>query len=210
MPSLLQKFITDKITDYEEPQRAGTPRGERVGFSATKYHASLLALTDDVIDDQAQRLHISYGMLAKWRSEEDFKKLVLEHIEEFAHVFLANIFRTDEDLFSDVSNYSTALLRAVQDKAWPGIGAGKNEMKIFYRVRELLRSVGQKFADNDATLAGTKRIASRLDSEQRSQLADEYLGQVEAIVSKAAPTYEERRVALLALQVVRQLIKAPA
>jgi hypothetical protein len=86
---LLPKFIDSKLVAYVEPTKKGTPKGEPVGFSLTKYQATLYALRDRVLADkedlfaQAKELGISYGLLRKWRSEKKFKDLVSQHEKEF-------------------------------------------------------------------------------------------------------------------------------
>lgn len=86
---LLPKFIDEKLTNYIEPTKEGTPRGEPVGFSKAKYRATLEALREKVLpetDDlstQAKRLRVAYGVLRKWRSEPQFKQLVAQHEKEF-------------------------------------------------------------------------------------------------------------------------------
>ena len=42
---LLHRFIEEKLNAYVEPVRAGTPKGELIGFMRPKYHAALLFLT---------------------------------------------------------------------------------------------------------------------------------------------------------------------
>src|SRR5262249_18262949 len=91
---LLPKFIDDKLSTYVEPTKKGTPKGEPVGFSLTKYRATLYALRERVLEStedliaQAKELKVSYGLLRKWRSEQDFKHLVSRHEKEFTDYVL--------------------------------------------------------------------------------------------------------------------------
>jgi hypothetical protein len=86
---LLPKFIDEKLTTYIEPSKKGTPKGEPVGFSKTKYRASLNAFREKVLprtehlSTEAERLDVPYGVLRKWRSEPQFKELVAQHEKEF-------------------------------------------------------------------------------------------------------------------------------
>lgn len=86
---LLPRFIAFKLAEYEEPRKKGTPKGEPVGLSLTKYTATLYALRqkllarDEGLAAQAKELNISYGVLRKWRSEPQFKELVAQHEKEF-------------------------------------------------------------------------------------------------------------------------------
>jgi len=79
----LAEFITRKMASYQEPSRKGTPKGEAIGFSQLKHTAMLLALTNTDLRQVAKNLVISYGLLRKWRTEADFKKLMSSHAEEF-------------------------------------------------------------------------------------------------------------------------------
>ena len=86
---LLPRFIDEKLANYVEPSRKGTPKGEPVGFSKAKYRASLEALREKVLPEtndlstEAKRLRVPYGVLRKWRSEPQFKELVAQHEKEF-------------------------------------------------------------------------------------------------------------------------------
>jgi len=89
----LAKFINSKLKEYVEPTRTGTPKGEAVGFSLTKYQATLFTLRESLLDkedlkEQARKLGISYGLLRKWRSEQSFKDLVSQHAKEFVTYLL--------------------------------------------------------------------------------------------------------------------------
>jgi hypothetical protein len=85
--TLLDAFIDSKLANYVEPTKKGTPKGEPVGFSLTKYKATLYALRSEDVKAQSKALGISYGLLRKWRTEEAFKRLVFQHREEFANSF---------------------------------------------------------------------------------------------------------------------------
>jgi hypothetical protein len=83
----LADFLKEKAQSYAEPTRAGTPRGERVGLSAAKYAATLLALTSSDLKHQAKTLGVSYGLLRKWRTEAAFTEQVDGHAREFVERF---------------------------------------------------------------------------------------------------------------------------
>src|SRR5262249_44447716 len=87
----LSKFAKEKVANYDEPTRKGTPKGEPVGFSLKKYRASLLTLTNKSIEDQAKEIGVSYAVLRKWRSEQDFKDLVSRHEHEFFDFMLRSV-----------------------------------------------------------------------------------------------------------------------
>ena len=84
IPTLLSDFLELKARNYVEPKRAGTPKGERVGFSKRKYVASLcLALTNLKLKEQAEKLDVTYGLLRKWASEADFRAEIAKHRQDF-------------------------------------------------------------------------------------------------------------------------------
>jgi len=89
--SLIKEFFRNELARYREPRRQGTPRGERIGFSTVKYHASLLALANNDLREVARGLEISYGLLRKWRTEKEFKKAVNSHCDKFTGIFFKHL-----------------------------------------------------------------------------------------------------------------------
>jgi hypothetical protein len=87
--TVIERFIREKVEGYNEPTRQGVPRGEKRGFPRKKLYASLLALTDATLQDQAKRAGISYDVLRKWRSEPEFKQKVEEHRDAFLRYWSA-------------------------------------------------------------------------------------------------------------------------
>jgi len=71
-PTLLEKFLNEKLKNYMEPQRKGTPKGEPIGFSKQKYQATLLLMADMKQKDIAELIGVSYGLLRRWRTEKKF------------------------------------------------------------------------------------------------------------------------------------------
>lgn len=82
--TFLDRFIEEKLHAYEEPHRRGTPKGEPVGLSKTKYHASLLMLTNKKQKEIAKDIGISHSLLRKWNTEQAFKSVVENHYADFA------------------------------------------------------------------------------------------------------------------------------
>jgi hypothetical protein len=126
--SLLSRFIKEKISVYQEPLRQGTQKGETIGYSLKKYQAMLLCLYNWEKKKIAEIAGVSYGLLRKWRTEEEFKQLLSESADEFSHRVIqeslrlvqqaaSTIFRVHpklglmpkggecEELFSDSSEY---------------------------------------------------------------------------------------------------------
>jgi hypothetical protein len=117
----LTKFIDSKLKEYVEPTRMGTPKGEAVGFSLTKYQATLFTLRESLLDNedlkaQARRLGISYGLLRKWRSEQSFKALVSQHEKEFVNHLLAGFIYSGYGVWDGdgVEKAESMLLQALQ------------------------------------------------------------------------------------------------
>src|SRR5215813_4535550 len=90
-PSFFADFLREKARNYVAPTRLGTPRGEAVGLFEQKYAGTLLALTNEDVKKQAQILGVSYGVLRKWRTEEEFQKTVDKHCGEFVDRFFQHI-----------------------------------------------------------------------------------------------------------------------
>jgi hypothetical protein len=89
--NLIEEFFRTEIENYSEPQRRGTSRGDPIGFSKVKYSASLFSLTDKDLKEVARSLSVSYGLLRKWRTEDQFKKMVNKHVEKFSVIFYRHI-----------------------------------------------------------------------------------------------------------------------
>lgn len=88
---ILTSFMDDKIKNYIEPTREGTPRGEQIGFSRAKYKAAVLCLTNSPIKKIAEVCDVSYGLLRKWRTEEGFIEQINQLADEFANLFYKEI-----------------------------------------------------------------------------------------------------------------------
>lgn len=113
----LKSFISDKLSKHIEPQRLGTPRGNKIGFPKVKYHTALLVgLTRAKQKDIAVHLGVGYGLVRKWKSEYDFKRVVESLQEEFADAIIRVtwILFDDYSCFSDAGNYSHGLREAIK------------------------------------------------------------------------------------------------
>ena len=69
---LLSEFINSSYKRYSEPQKLGVPKGDPIGYTTAKNGAVLLNLTSLSIKEQAEVLQTSYGVLRKWRTENEF------------------------------------------------------------------------------------------------------------------------------------------
>lgn len=82
----LEKWIQNKLDAYEEKPRKGISRGEPHGIPRHKYHAALLHVghTKELSLRQiAKRARVSYELLLKWRTEDRFRELKMNAIEEY-------------------------------------------------------------------------------------------------------------------------------
>src|SRR4030095_9560911 len=157
----LSKFIASKLAEYVEPSKKGTPKGEAVGFSLTKYQATLFTLRESLIDNedlkaQAKKLGISYGLLRKWRSEEKFKEVVSQHEKEFVTSL------TTSDIYSGygvipgadvIEKAESMLLQALQSKKKES--ARRLIPLIYGKIQEELRK-------SDATAADLRKYQMRV------------------------------------------------
>ena len=84
--SLLEVFISARTKHYDPPERKGKKRGEAIGIPLHKYKASLLYLTVDGQKGIAKGAKVSYGLLRKWKTEQEFRNLIKEHKKDFIEV----------------------------------------------------------------------------------------------------------------------------
>lgn len=87
----LQDFIDERYATYIEPSRAGTAKGELIGFSKQKHQACLLCLTNYPLKDIAEAVKVSYPVFLKWRSEEMFKRVFASNVRDFVALCYSEI-----------------------------------------------------------------------------------------------------------------------
>ena len=105
--TLLEKFIRDKIARYKPTERKGTPKGDPIGFSESKYKAALSMILDFYQKEIAAELGISFGVYRKWNTEEEFKSLINELCEEFVE----QVHRCIEEKVEQLGNESEKKIR---------------------------------------------------------------------------------------------------
>lgn len=131
---------------YREPTRKGIPKGERIGFSKTKFRATLWSLTSIEIKKQAEILNVSYGVLRKWRTEEQFAWQVKLHTQSFIRSLLEHLERRARDKWENL------------------YGKYSEEETVFYKTiidPELKKDFGDiEFYNPDLTLAIYNRLAN--------------------------------------------------
>jgi hypothetical protein len=141
----LEAFINDKVKNYIEPEKEGVPKGNEIGFSKEKHHASLLILRMDSLKEIANRVKAPYGTARNWKTDKGFKRETKRHADEFAKKFieildksvsnrhkklpsiLQNTFKEIKNLpinrknlkeLGDVRNYSKYLCTELFRKLW--------------------------------------------------------------------------------------------
>ncbi len=82
----LSAFIVHHAQRYVEPERRSTKQGAHNELSAAKYRASLMIMTRLSLRDAARAAGVSYGVLAKWKTEDDFMKQADAHIARFVAI----------------------------------------------------------------------------------------------------------------------------
>lgn len=122
VPPTLGDWIQHKLDMYEEKPRKGTPKGQPYGIPKHKYHAALLHLAytrSFNLREIAKQAGVSYSLLAKWRTEDRFNKLIHRASREFSKELMAETIcaETGQNLGlfvkEEVSNYSISLVNAI-------------------------------------------------------------------------------------------------
>ena len=76
---IAEEWIAKKLENYQEPTRAGTAKGDPIGFSANKYKASLYMITHPQLFDLksiARIVQTTEGTVRVWRTQEPFQEKV--------------------------------------------------------------------------------------------------------------------------------------
>ena len=164
--TLLEKFISLKLKEYKEPERTGTPKGEKVGFSRAKYHASLLlSLQKTKVVEIAAMLGLSHGLIRNWRSDPEFQTVVREHLKEFGNNVATHFLQHegfDQAAFADAREWSENILPAIPT------AQKENQSRVIFGVHRLAGLIGDTEANEVQTAKerwGT--MSKRLRPEQR-------------------------------------------
>jgi hypothetical protein len=110
---IVMELAQARLSEYEEPQRAGTPRGEAIGMFGQKFHASfLMALYPQAMrfDEIGKIIGTSPGVLRVWRTQSSFKKAMAEANRAVANEIIGMLKKAlDENLQGDPDkNYLVA------------------------------------------------------------------------------------------------------
>lgn len=76
---LVLQWAEERLERYEEPSRAGTPKGEPIGLSRKKFNAALLMVLHPnclKLKEIAKIAKVSEGVLRVWRTKEQFRKVM--------------------------------------------------------------------------------------------------------------------------------------
>jgi hypothetical protein len=168
-PGALVVFIVRRAQRYVEPERQGTPRGDPIGFSAAKYRASLLTMTRLSLRDVSRATGVSYGVLAKWKTERDFVRQVNSHIVDvitidWNAVLVQNALQYEKDLESLLSLPRTEADAAIRtfspslvDVGDYALYGGELLRALFARMEAHLAA--QRGSSKEASDPGTVNIA---------------------------------------------------
>ena len=108
---LLTTFIKNQLRAYKPPLRAGTPKGDKIGFSREKFLVSLLSITSLKQKDIAAQAAVSHAVVRKWNTEPEFKQAVEKHRRELADTFMACLNRWLKERKRQDKEYSKQLGR---------------------------------------------------------------------------------------------------
>lgn len=181
--SLLEPFIERKVRSYREPQRTGTPKGEKVGISRTKYHAAALALTTQFSrKEQAAVLGISYGLLRKWHTEDGFFEKKDELARDFAHAFLREFTRREQSQNQKFDRFFKKSIDYIQKNSLPVLQSSDLVQEAKFLSDLVWDHIWEKM------LLDRKKTKDDDDSEFLSRLFDLY-------VFRPLPSFHEKKIA---------------
>lgn len=99
----LNDYARHRLQNYQEPQRKGRLRGEKIGFSREKYYAAVLTILYPnclSIKEIANLAGVSIGVYRTWRTEDDFLQEVENEsaqLGEFLGQELVRLIRNDNE-----------------------------------------------------------------------------------------------------------------
>lgn len=91
MNTLLLNFIHTETSQYIEPVREGTAKGDPIGLSSIKYKSTLLFLTNLKGKEIAEAVGVSYGLLRVWRTEDLYLTAIERHTRTFAGIVVKHV-----------------------------------------------------------------------------------------------------------------------
>ncbi len=146
----VKRFAQAMIENYEEPIRAGTKKGDRIGFSKKKVHVGLLcALYPNCLKlkEVAKMAGVSERVLLTWRAQKDF----LEFMEKEHNLMGQSICHTIESVMHNEE------IDLIGDKA-----------VIIGSTLKILKSAREQFEDLIANLPeGVSKVIEVDDTRER-------------------------------------------
>jgi len=126
---ILTDFISERLSQHKEPTRKGVPKGEPIGPPRHKVEASLLCgLTALTLKDISGELRISYDLLMKWNTQEDFQSLMEGHVDNFIAYFLQG-----------VAEHAEALRKGRREAPTGQIGEGRYGFGLLLSICQEIR-----------------------------------------------------------------------
>lgn len=118
--TLLMNFIVESLAGYQNPTRRGVRKGQKIGFSQTKYAAALFELYD-YVTPSAQEIAGTLGELARnlkttphviwqWRTEKEYRERVEFFASEFCKRFMQAIEAARETYVKAADRYAAEQL----------------------------------------------------------------------------------------------------
>jgi len=112
-----------QIKTYQEPKRAGTPKGEKIGLSRSKYACALLqSLYGPFNLAELSKISFSFkikgikingaspGLIKLWRTEDQFREVANQASKDFADKILMDILFLGHDLFLRIIHIQALIL----------------------------------------------------------------------------------------------------
>ena len=89
MKTIKEEYFEEKISDFSKS--VGSPKKGKVGLSAKKLNATLLAATGATQKEISDLLGIPYGTSRNWHTEENFRQLIEDHRREIVMRFMKKL-----------------------------------------------------------------------------------------------------------------------
>jgi hypothetical protein len=159
---LLVTFVLTRIRNYTEPQRKGTPKGQKIGFSRKKYAASLYELTSMKRKVTAQTLNVPYLVLLQWRADPEWLALIEQHRQAFVDQFITHVEAletqgrglTDEqvaEIYADASLYGAETLRGIMQRVEQAKGSPLEQLGFHLTIFPYVFGIVMQHAGAGAT-----------------------------------------------------------
>lgn len=148
--SLFEEFSGPVLASYEEPTRAGTPKGDPIGLSRQKYYAAALQLLHGPysVKELAEKAGVSHDVLRKWRTEVPFMIACNDLENEFALFVIRKLEECEETteyrVLAKILLYRYDIWKKYLDNLWFKSLTEKDNIKGFCKLIKMLHLFGFK------------------------------------------------------------------